>query len=524
MLLDLNEIDQELSLEGEICIVGGGAVGLTMAARLARAGQRVVVLEGGGASLERRSQDLHRGASVGHPLQNVNVGRYRVLGGSTVFWGGQVVPVDAHTLQKRPWIAECSWPIDTDTLSPYFAECYRLLGLTDVELNDDRIWQQLGISARLDPSLEILLTRWVPQRNFSKLFREEINKNPNLTVIVHANVTGFAMDETRQRVARVEARSLSGRKVSLKPHSTVLAGGSLEIARLLLHLCTEGGALPWHTNRWLGRGFYDHLHGDVGEVKVLDHDAFHRLFDTIYVGGFKYYPRIRLATGVQSANETVDVSGEFRFDSKYTQHIDNIRMFLNSLRDGRRPESIGRLPGYLLSVAGISAPLVWRYLRHGRSYKPRRASVRLVVSSEQIPVPDSHVRLGDQIDPTGMHRIVVDWRIDGRELRSLRIFTRNVGEVLSAQGLARLTMDSDLEEGNPAFLAKLTDGIHQMGTARMGHDAYGGVVDRNLLVFGTKNLYVAGQAVFPLSGFANPTFTGIALGLRLCDHLTSQSR
>jgi hypothetical protein len=30
---------------------------------------------------------------------------------------------------------------------------------------------------------------------------------------------------------------------------------------------------------------------------------------------------------------------------------------------------------------------------------------------------------------------------------------------------------------------------------------------------------VAGQAVFPLSGYANPTFTGIALGLRLCDYL-----
>jgi choline dehydrogenase-like flavoprotein len=42
-----------------------------------------------------------------------------------------------------------------------------------------------------------------------------------------------------------------------------------------------------------------------------------------------------------------------------------------------------------------------------------------------------------------------------------------------------------------------------------------GVVDRDLKVFGTRNLYVAGAAVYPTTGFANPTFTAIALGLRL---------
>jgi choline dehydrogenase-like flavoprotein len=48
------------------------------------------------------------------------------------------------------------------------------------------------------------------------------------------------------------------------------------------------------------------------------------------------------------------------------------------------------------------------------------------------------------------------------------------------------------------------------------------VVDSNLRVFGTDNLYVSGAAVFPSTGFANCTLTAIALGLRLCDWLVSQ--
>jgi choline dehydrogenase-like flavoprotein len=44
-------------------------------------------------------------------------------------------------------------------------------------------------------------------------------------------------------------------------------------------------------------------------------------------------------------------------------------------------------------------------------------------------------------------------------------------------------------------------------------------LDRDLRVFGTRNLYVAGAAAYPTTGFANPTFTAIALGLRLAESI-----
>jgi choline dehydrogenase-like flavoprotein len=46
-----------------------------------------------------------------------------------------------------------------------------------------------------------------------------------------------------------------------------------------------------------------------------------------------------------------------------------------------------------------------------------------------------------------------------------------------------------------------------------------GVVDPDCRVHGVANLYVAGSSVFPTSGYANPTFTIVALALRLADHL-----
>lgn len=61
---------------------------------------------------------------------------------------------------------------------------------------------------------------------------------------------------------------------------------------------------------------------------------------------------------------------------------------------------------------------------------------------------------------------------------------------------------------------------HPSGGAAMGRTPEDGVCDRDARVFGLDNLYLAGSAVFPHLGAANPTLTIAALALRLAKHLT----
>jgi choline dehydrogenase-like flavoprotein len=60
---------------------------------------------------------------------------------------------------------------------------------------------------------------------------------------------------------------------------------------------------------------------------------------------------------------------------------------------------------------------------------------------------------------------------------------------------------------------------HHLGTTRMAERADEGVVDRDCRVHGLANLHVAGSSVFPTGGWAFPTFTIVALSLRLAAHL-----
>ena len=75
------------------------------------------------------------------------------------------------------------------------------------------------------------------------------------------------------------------------------------------------------------------------------------------------------------------------------------------------------------------------------------------------------------------------------------------------------------EPAGPAESGNATWGNHHLGTTRMADDPAQGVVDRDCLLRGTANLYVAGSSVFPTGACANPTFTIVALAHRLVDHL-----
>jgi choline dehydrogenase-like flavoprotein len=57
----------------------------------------------------------------------------------------------------------------------------------------------------------------------------------------------------------------------------------------------------------------------------------------------------------------------------------------------------------------------------------------------------------------------------------------------------------------------------------MSEDPQHGVVDKHCRVHGMPNLFIAGSAVFPTGGHANPTLTIVALAIRLADHLKARS-
>jgi choline dehydrogenase-like flavoprotein len=143
----------------------------------------------------------------------------------------------------------------------------------------------------------------------------------------------------------------------------------------------------------------------------------------------------------------------------------------------------------------------------------------LITRQQQAPNPNSRVTLSTEKDPLGMPRVRFDWQLTRLDKHSIRTFYKVLGQEIGRSGVGRVQIRDWLLNDDHTWPSFLSGGWHHMGTTRMHADPKQGVVDANCRMHGIGNLYVAGAAVYPTAGSANPTLTLVALSLRLSDHL-----
>lgn len=143
-------------------------------------------------------------------------------------------------------------------------------------------------------------------------------------------------------------------------------------------------------------------------------------------------------------------------------------------------------------------------------------SIRLRNFMEMAPDPDNRVELSDRTDVFGVRLPRVRHRCGDLDRRSVVVLHRMLGREVEATGWGRLQSDLT-EESDPWPIAY--DASHHMGATRMGVDPATSVVNSDCRLHSTDTVCIAGASVFPTSGCANPTYTLVALALRLGDHL-----
>lgn len=516
----LRDTRQAAAASSEVLIVGAGAVGLALGIKLARLGMSVTILEAGGRQPRADYRADNRGVNIGHDHRGLTEGRMRALGGTTRLWGGQLVAFGERDFDGDLMGEPSRWPVRHAEMQPYIREAFTFLGVSDRAIDQNEVWARAtGRPAELGPDLRLGMNIWLPEPDFSRLFAKEIGAPDGPQIVTDAEVTRLLFDADGHHVTAVEVRSPDGTLTLFSAPRIVLANGTLEIARLLLRTAATQPGCGFAANDHIGRHYIDHIHGLAGTIEVDDPAALGRLTDNIYFEGRKYGVKIRAGDSLRERTAIANCAGTINPAISIGMMLRDLPMLARRIL---RPASSDarQAIGDIWTMSRIMLPLVWRYMVQRRSTSILSRGVSLGIELEQLPTSRSYLFLDPDSAPETA-RIGLHWGFDGRELDAAAALCHAIDAEFRKTGLGRITIDPRLLARDPAFLADCHDSNHQMGGSRMATSAEDGVVDRNLLVFGTDNLHVLGAAVYPSGSFANPTLTAIAFAMRLADHLAN---
>ena len=528
MLIDARTIPEGTTIHVDLCIVGGGPAGISVALPFLDSSTTVAIIESGGLDFDEAAQTQAEATSSGHNYFPMKETRIRAFGGSTMSWGGISAPLDTIDFEKRSWVPHSGWPISREDLDPYYEEAKAVSHVIDPDASSAGSEGYFGDENGPTPS-----TRWAevyfsaPAR-FGRLYEQEFSKAPNVTTYLYSTALELEPNESQSAISGLRIASLDGSTFRIVADNYALSGGGIENARIMLASGNKDRGGIGNQHDLVGRFFQEHPR--MYDRYALPEDSAALASHVNGAAGTLHFSRLGLSDAAQSDEGLLNyiVNLSFGYSGQETDQFQAVRRMVNARR---KPWSDSP---YFQDVGGGPNTVRWEDVKtalkkphrsfqsaFGAQFEPdgMRKWIEIETNVEQIPSPDSRVTLNGDLDAFGVPTAHLHWSLSDEEERSYRRGLELIVEALDeySPGLSRGKMDYPDPWPEEVFGC-----WHHIGTTRMHENASEGVVDANCQVHGIANLYIAGSSVFPTGGATSPTLTIVALGLRLAEYLDAK--
>jgi len=561
MPIDANTLRSGEIVDTDICIVGAGPAGITLASEFAGENFRVCLLESGGTEPDERTQNLAAGELVsdpteppiGPPLEPPHGSRARMLGGTSHLWNSKLAqdqigfrggPLAVTDFEKKDWMPHSGWPFGREHLDPYYERAHSVCKFGPYRY-EAASWET-DVAARFPLDENVLATslwQFSSQNTFLEAYRERVAEAHNITTYLHANVVDIEMNDSCSAVTRVRVAGLGGGRFWVRAKMFILAAGGIENARLLLISDKQQRGGIGNGYDLVGRYFMEHQIVRSGTFFPASRELFNRagMYAQWVADGVPVMGKIDFTDEVLRREKLMNVSAMLLPKHRWHRRVrqESVDSFAEMLRSFRRlsvppnlfqhakrtirgldyviatvlrKASRDRLFPYFVPSPRVADRERWSELE---SKHKRFSYFEVMLHTEQSPDPENRVTLGEDLDELGCRRVRLHWRWREFDFENVRRAQELLAAEFQRAGLGRLRIE--LNRGRPDLYGSNLH--HHMGTTRMDADPKRGVVDPQGRVHGVSNLFISSCSVFPTGGYINPTLTIVALAIRLADHL-----
>lgn len=507
MLIDARQLENNTQIEGDICIIGAGAAGISIALELEQTFKKIILLEGGGMEYDDRIQELYNGKITGHPYYPMKASRLHYFGGSTGHWGGMCSTFDDIDFEKRDWVENSGWPIKREDIAKYYPKATSILDLGPCEWNLDYWLKQDPDFKPLPLDEKVIWTKmwqFSPPTRFGKKYKDAIVNSKTIQLHIYANVVDLDATESINSITQVTVKNYAGKQHTVKAKNFILACSAMQNARVLLACNKQAPKGIGNDNDLVGRYFMEHAEIKTGEL-WLNHT------DKLKLYLMEQFTKVRaeLAISPEKQRELQVLNGSISLMplEMSNKTIPSVKLWSND--DPRK--SLDTFKKY--------STLDKRNFIQRFFSKSIYQSYGLFTRVEQLPHPESRVVLSNEKDELGIPRANLFWALSPIDKKTVFTINKLLGQQIGAAGIGRVKLKEFLLDGDVQLPDYTSGGWHHLGTTRMSDDPKHGVVDANCKIHGIDNLYVAGSSCYTTGGAVNPTLTVVAISLRLANHI-----
>jgi choline dehydrogenase-like flavoprotein len=396
MFVDLEELEaRPATFRAQVCVIGAGVAGNSLAQRLAAAGIDVALLEAGGRTPEDRSQTIYNARMARLTHNGTHEGRFRILGGASTRWGGQLLPYTEEILQPGPTLSSDGWPLGVDEVEPYYPIAQALLQADDLPFEAKAFLEAFHrpAPALLDqmPELRGRFSKCAPhaRRNVGTTVGKTLEDGSRATLYLHANLTELLLTPDGARIEAALVRNYAGTRFRFEADHYVISCGTIETSRLLLCSRSVNPKGVGNTHDQVGRYFHDHISLPAAKLTGMAREYFLDGFGPFLRNNTAHTIKLEARPALREKLDIGSVMAHIIIDEPEDSGVAVARSMLRAVQRGSIKDALlTELP----KVPRASAELVQLvYSVKVKKQRPAsaRATVNFCLDSEQKPLADS---------------------------------------------------------------------------------------------------------------------------------------